>query len=199
MRILPNFVYNFLFVANFTSLDGIYKVLSISSYDALVTDGIDLFKVLYEANGLLEADFESDIDAIRDARIFKLEDVNDPSNLIFMPEFLFVNVPDNSVQKYMRLGIVCDIGIHDNENQVTTLKSEIEQTITAMIGANDNAVVYKISDAWMTETDYAAIVATREANISTVSNSYTDKVALQLEVDRLRTKITYYENLIKSI
>ncbi len=199
MRILPNFIYKFTFIANFNSLDGIYKVLRIDSYSTLLGDGIDLFAVLYEPNSLNVTAFENDLPTIRDNRIFKLVDVADENNIVYIPEHILNSVPDASIQKYIKLGISCNIGIHEDPDAVTTLKSEIEQHIEAMIGETNNALIFKISDEYLTASEYASIEATRAANITTVSNSFTDKAALQLEVDRLRTKIIYYEDLIKSL
>lgn len=199
MRILPNYVYQFSFITSFNSLDGIYKVLRIESYESIVAEGIDLFASLYESNGLTITAFETDIATIRDKRIFKLQSVSDPNVIIFIPEHIQSTIPDVSVQQYMQLGITCNIGIHGDATEVQTLKNEIEQTIAAMIGEANSAVIYKIKDIWLTDSEYATIEANRAANVTTVSNAFTDKVALQLEVDRLRTKIIYYEDLIKSL
>lgn len=199
MRILPNFVYRFSFVADFTALDGVYKVLRIESYESTLSDGVDLFTALYEPSGVALSTFEADLDTIRDKRVFKLSDVNDPSRVVLIPEHLQSILPDASIQQYMSLGLACGIGVHVSSDEVQTLKTEIEQTIAAMIGETNSVVVYKIKDKWMTEADYSAIELARSANITTISNAFTDKVSLQMEVDRLRTKITYYETLLKSL
>ena len=199
MRILPNYVYKFTFQSSFVGLNGIYKVLQITAYEVLLAEGIDLFAILYAENGLDQAAFDVDIATIRDNRILKLQSIANPDVEIYIPEHIQSTVPDASVQKYLTLGIACSIGVHEDVDDVTTLKTEIEQTIEAMIGEQNAALVYTVDDQWLTEAEYAVIDAARAANVSTVSNHYTDKVAALLEIDRLRTKITYYEDLIKTL
>ena len=199
MRILPNYVYKFTFQSNFSGLNGIYKVLQITSYEVLLTEGIDLFAILYADNGLDQTTFDADIATIRDKRILKLQDVSNTDVEVYIPEHIQSTIPNASVQQYMELGIACNIGVHEDVDDVTTLKTEIEQTIEAMIGEQNAAVVYTVDNKWLTAAEYAVIAAARAVNVSTVSNHYTDKVTALLEIDRLRTKITYYEDLIKTL
>ncbi len=196
MRVLPNYVYNFSFKSEFESLDGIYKVLGILSYEELLATGIDLIPQLYTPQSLTEVDFENDLTQIRTSQIFKLQSVDDEGIIQFLPEVHLKNVPDANVQQFLDLAIACKIGVHIDPDTVSTLRSEIQQVIEAMIGEAHTAEIYTVDKKWLTETEFQAIEAARAASITTVSNHYTESVALQLEVDRLRTLIAGYETTL---
>jgi hypothetical protein len=199
MIITPNHVYYFTFKNVFNQLNGIYKVESLLSYSEVLAANINLANVTYKANGATDLDFNNDLDTIRAGKIAKLVLVNDTSTIIYIPEHLFDKIPDGSVQKYYQLGLAVDLGIFSDIDQLSVLKSEIEQIVEAMIGVKNKAVIYTVKNSWMTVDDYKIIDDTRKALVTTVSNHFTDKLALTKQVDSLKTLVKYYEDLLKSI
>ncbi len=199
MRVLPNYVYKFTFKPSFSSLTGVYKVLEITTYDELLGDKVDLFTTLYDANSVDKSIFSVDLPIIKDNVIYKLSDINNPDNIQFIPESLITEIPNADVHNYFSLGIACSLGVHNSIEDVTTIKNEIEQVIAAMIGVDNNAVVYTTDNEWLTESEFQTIEADRATNISTVSNHYTDKVSLQLKINQLTTLVEYYEDTLKSL
>ena len=199
MRTVVDYVYSFKFKSALSALDGIYKVISILSYDELVRLNIDLAATTYSPNSLDDVAFEADMDQIRVGQIVKLESVNDANNVQYIPEHLFSEIPDGSIQKYLRLGLAVDLGTFDDADRVSTIKSEMEQTVAAMVGVNSKALIYTISDTWMSASDYQTIDNIRNVTITQVSNHFTDKMALQRQVDSLKTLIKYYEDTLKAL
>jgi len=199
MLIVPGHVYNFKFKSLLSSLDGIYQVSSLLSYGELIEADIDLLDTTYEAYGLTEEDFENDLDLIRAGKVIKLVSVTDPDSIQFVPEHLLSEVPDGSVQKYYHLGLAIDLGIFDDAEQLTTLKDEIDQLIQAKAGVTNSSLIYSIDDAWMSVADFKSLQDAREVIISDTHNHYTDKLALQKEIARLKTMITYYEDTLKTL
>ena len=199
MRVLPDVVYKFTFTSSFNTLDKIYRVVSILSYEELLNLEVDLFETTYKANGLDEVMFNTDLGAIRSGQIFKLVDVTDESNVQYIPELIIKEVPDQSVQKYLNLGLAVNIGIFDDPAKITTIKSEVEQTLAAMLGTNNNATLYTVKESWLTTDQYVAIDTAREAAITKVDNHYTEKLALQKKVDQLQTLVDYYEATLAAL
>ena len=199
MLIVPDHVYSFKFRSSLSSLDGIYRVDSLLSYAETVSRDIDVFATTYEPNGLSEESFKSELDEIRSGKIVKITSVVDSSNIQHVPEHLFSEIPDGSVQKFLHLGLAIDLGVFGDADQLTTMKSEVEQTVAAMTGVTNNAIVYTVEDSWLTMDQYQALEAIRNLNISRISNHYTDKLLLQKQVDSLKTLIQYYENTLKAL
>jgi len=199
MLVIPDYVYKFTFKSALSVLNGIYRVTGVFSYAELFTLNIDLYKTTYGPNGIAEPVFEADLDIIRLGEIAKLVHIDDPNNIQYIPFHMFAEVPDGSIQRYFQIGIVVDLGIYDNAEQLSTLKSEIEQTVEAMTGIDNNALIYTIKNTWMSIPEYQVIDTTRTNAISRVSNHYVDKKSLQKEVDSLRTKLIHYENALKSL
>lgn len=199
MVIVPNFVYNFTFKNIFSSLDGIYRVESISSYAELLKNNIDVYKLTYKEYGATDDMFRTDLDKIRSGNIAKLISVTDEEFIIYIPEHIFDKIPDGSVQKYLKLGLVITLGIFDNAEDLNTIKSEVDQVVSSMIGIEDKTTIFNVNSVWMTSDNYQTLDNDRNAAITRISNHFTDKQGLLKEIDSLKTKIAYYENLIKSI
>ena len=198
MFITPNYVYAFSFKSALSTLDGIYRVSSIISYADMLSLNLDLYKLIYKPNTLSEDAFKADLNTIRSGKIAKLVSVNDEKIIYYIPEHLFDKVPDGSVQKYYHLGLAVNLGIFDDAELLNTLKTEIDQIIQTVTGVANKTVLYSVKNAWMTTAAYKVIEDERDAQVTRVSNHYTDKLALIKEIDSLKTRIAYYEQLIKA-
>lgn len=196
MVITPNHVYYFTFKTIFATLNAIYRVESITSYAELLANNIDIYKVTYQANGASDDLFKTDLDTIRAGRIVKLKKITNESVVIYIPEHLFDKIPDGSVQRYLKLGLVVKLGIFDNMEDLNVIKSEVDQIVEAMAGTSEQSTIFKVSDSWLTTAEYQAIETVRNANITQISNHFTEKQRLLKEIDSLKTKLKYYEDLL---
>lgn len=199
MVIVPNFVYYFTFKQTLNSLNGIYNVESILSYAEILRTNIDIFKLTYQANSLSSDIFNADLETIRLGKIAKLISVTDTSVVLYVPEHLFDKVPDGSVQKYFQMGLAVDLGIFDDPEQLSVIRSEIEQIVNSMLGTTNKTVIYTVKNIWMTTDAYQEIANDRETKVTRVSNHYTDKLSLIKQVDSLKTKLAYYETALKAL
>lgn len=199
MLIVPNHVYAFSFKSSLSAKDDIYRVESVLSYTEFLKLNLDLFALTYKPNGLTEELFKNDLPQIRDGKVYKLFSMNNSDVIVYAPEHLFAEIPDGSVQKYLHMGLAVDLGVFDDAEHLNIIRSEIEQIITSMLGVPNKAVVYTVNNRWMTREDFAVIDQERNQRITRVRNHYTDKLALMKEVDSLKIKIKYYEDLLKAI
>ena len=199
MLIVPGYAYDFKFKSLLSSLNGIYQVSSLLSYEELINTNVDLFASTYEPLGLDEVAYDSDLNSIREGKTAKLVSVNNPEEIWYVPEHLFDIVPDGSVQRYLHLGLAVDLGVFDDSEQLELLKEEIEQIVQTKVGVSQSAIIYSVKDAWMSKSEFQLIESARLINIEQTNNHYTDKLKLQKEVDRLKTLITYYEDTLKTL
>jgi hypothetical protein len=148
---------------------------------------------------LTQVEFDLDLETIRSSHIFQLVSVNDPNDIIYIPEHLLNKIPDANVQQYLRLGIASVIGTFESMDDVTTIKSEVEQVLESMTGITNNATIYSVKEEWMTSAEYEVIATERANNASRISNFYTDTLELQQQVNQLTTLIGYYEDTFKNL
>lgn len=198
MLVLPNYVYYFNFVTALESLNGIYKVECLLSYSEVLEQGLDIYALTYQPNGLDEAAFKADLDLIRTNKIAKLVSVTDTSKILYIPEKLFSKIPEISVQKYFTMGLAVNLGIIDDSELLGVVKTEVEQVVQSMVGLSAQAVVYTVKENWLTQADFKVIDDARKASVTRVSNHYVDKQKLIKEIDSLKTLIAHYEQLLIS-
>lgn len=198
MLVLPNYVYYFTFVTALESLNGIYKVESLLSYSEVLGQGLDIYALTYQVNGLDEAAFKTDLESIRLNKITKLVSVTDANKILYIPEKLFSKIPEINVQKYLTMGLAVNLGIIDDAELLGVVKTEVEQVVQAMLGVATQAVVYTVKENWMTQAEFKTIDDARKVSITRVSNHYVDKQKLIKEIDSLKTLIAHYEQLLIS-
>lgn len=198
MVIVPNYVYAFTFKSLFSSLNGIYRVESIMSYAELINSNIDLYKITYKANNVSEDIFKTDLDIIRAGKVLKLVLVTNEETIVYIPDYLFDKIPDGSVQKYFKLGLAVTLGIFDNIEDLNNIKDEVDQIISSMTGNTNKTAIFTVKGEYMTTDQYKTIDDARNLAITRISNHYTDKQKLLKEIDSLKTKLKYYEDLLIS-
>ena len=91
-----------------------------------------------------------------------------------------------------------NLGIFNDPELLSTIRNEIEQVLSSMLGVTNNTIIYTVKDKWMTTDEYKDIEDDRNSLISKVSNHYTDKLMLIREIDSLKTRIQYYEHILKT-
>ena len=194
-----NYVYYFTMSSTLSALDGIYRVSSILSYSEMVDQNLDLYELTYKPNSLTEEVFNSDLETVRIEKIMKLISVTDSTIVLYIPEHFFATIPDGSVQKYLQLGLAINLGVFADADQLSSVRSEVEQVVEAMAGVSNKTKVFTVNSTWMTTADYETIDTARKAAITRTSNHFTDKVELVKQVDSLKTLIKYYEDTLKSL
>jgi len=197
--ITPNHVYSFSFISQFDQINGVYKVSSVLSYAETLKLNLDLFALTYKPNSISEETFKTDLDAIRANKVYKLTDINDETIIYYIPEHILSEVPDGNVQKYFHLGLAIDLGVFDDSDQLSVIRTEVDQVIESMLGYPNKTIVYTVDNSWMTPTEYAVIDDARKLAISRVNNHFTDKLALIKQVDSLKTLLKHYENALKAM
>jgi len=185
----------FVFKPIYSSLDGIYVVLNMAKLQTYIDDGVNIIDTYKKAN-LDETQFETDYPNIKDSYFYKLQDVEDEENIIYVTDYFYSKLPNPNVHEYMRLALVYDIGIYNDADKVDWIKNHIKQEILANTGIDIDPELYELSSVWMTEAEYDQIEENRQENITNVNNHYADKLKLIEEVNRLKALVNAYEQTI---
>lgn len=180
------------FISAFQALDGIYTLNSVYTLDDLLELDISLVDTTYAAVGLTENDYQAELDDFKDDDIFKLTHVT-TADVIYIPVSFNLYIPNPNVKPYLKLGLGVEVGIYKEEDTINWIKEQIGQVLTAVAGVEKTPVLFEISKQWLTDGEYADVVAAREAVISLTSNHYVDKQKLIQENTRLKQLIDQYE------
>lgn len=192
-------VYKFSFEEDYQYWNGVYKVVQILSYDEYLENGRTLIDDFYTACGLGEERLATDLPSVRSSSILKLAPPDDSSEQkgCYAP-LCFVNeAPDSNVKKYYKIGMICNIGITENPDDLEFAKKSFVEVIEASMGITPEPIFVTLTNGeWMTETEYQEVLAARDESKKKVINYFSQCKKLEQEVASLKTKLAAYEKVI---
>lgn len=112
---------------------GIFKLEKVMPYFDLVAAGIDLYANLYQRLGIKKDVYASDQTRLTDSLVYKLSDPTDSSIIIYMPQ-IFIKDADPSVDKYSKVLLTIDLGIHADLTQLSDMESILKQVFEKKYG-----------------------------------------------------------------
>ena len=193
--------YKFQFVTGFTSLNDIYNVSSIMSFEEMLTLKIDLVQNIYTKVGKTQTDYNQDVNLFKGNKVYKLILVGkktDPKNptIYYIPEVLIDKIPDYNVKQYPDIVVALRLGPIDNAETIGYIKSILQQQISKMFGIPVSPDIIAVDNIWMTGDDYATLEATRNTTMKETINWYSETVRLQGIIDNLKAIIVTQQDTI---
>lgn len=188
----------FALTTKFASLDGVYEVVSLGSFDDLIASGVDFVAKLYTPAGLAQADYIADYATYVGGVVCQVSPVSDSSTTYYFPEAILQLVPDPTVQKYQKVYIAALLGEFQDTSKYLWLKGEIDALISSVTGTTNQTrfMANPDNDVWLTQEEYDVIDAARKANIQAVNPIYLQlqnalalNTALQARVAALESAI----------
>ena len=195
------------FIPAFAALDGIYTLISRTTYEIAVAEGINFYTDLYAQVGKTQSDLSADDPNYAGSVVLKLqnvtkkvdEDAGEVPIVIYVPVPILDAVPDPMVRRYGRYAIAINIGLIDDQDSIDWIQGHLQNIATCVTGTTSEVQIYEIGNQWMTEAEYGVIEQEREARIQQITTHYA-MLQQQLEINQqLKTKIRYYEDLITTM
>lgn len=157
----------FTFTQNFASLDGIYRVIATSTFKDSVSSGVDFIEKLYTPAGLSATDFNNDYVTYLSDRVVILESVIDASIVYYVPETVFLGVPDPTIREYYPLVLIVNLGVQKNTQRVLPVMDSITDIVRSSIGSTDpvRLITSEQNKSYLTDTEYQILEDARAANI----------------------------------
>lgn len=119
----------------------VYTVASIKSFDNIIDSGIDVYKEIYEPNGLTEEDFTK---AYTNGKVNIIELIDETGKYFNVPSDYFLSVPDINGVLYRDKMLVADLGYLPDNYEFSELKKIITDVIRLNVGVD---VETKVVDA----------------------------------------------------
>lgn len=203
MSIHINTVYNFKFgtsegMDSYTSLNGIYKVLDIYSYQRILNEDVDLYTLTFSKVNVSKETFETEIIKYTGDNFYMLQSVLD-EDIICIPDSLIIGYPSPDVKEYPKLMLSVDLGVFDAPETVLMLENIIKETIVKTIGAEitDGTEVEPVDPKvsvvvylkeWMSCSDYVKIRQERKAVLQAQWEGDTSEIGRSLYARYVKTK-----------
>ena len=193
-------VYKFIFQNGYHAQNGIYRLAKLSEYDEYLTESGDLLRDFYEPNGKTDTELNADLPKIRASKIMKLVNpetiVGEETDAVFAPLCFLLATPDYNVKRYPNIAVVSNIGIAEDTKDYDFVCERITEAVESTLGISPNPKIVILKYQWMTEQEYADIVANRDHSKRKYENYYAATIRLEKEVQSLNTIINEYEKLI---
>lgn len=192
-------VYKFTFQAGYDAQNGTYRLVKLMSYDEYLNDGGDLLTDFFEPNGKTDTELNADLNKIKASKIMKLIDPADTSTdpvATFAPLCYLESSPDYHIQKYTKFGVLAYVGTTRDPSDLDYMKDSLVEQIEATLGITPDPKFVAVGEEWLTDTEYAEIVASRDETKKKTTNYFSENKRLQAKVSSLQTIIKEYEKLI---
>lgn len=191
-------IYNFKFQTGYTKFDGVHKVVKIMTYAEYVSDGGDIFNDFYQPNQKTQEDLNNTIDGVMANDILKVIQPNYDTieETIYIPTYFLEETPDYNVSKYHKFGIVANVGVIGDPNNLNFMKDNITEAFESVLGITPDISFVALEEKWLTDAQYQEILAERDENKKKSYSYYKENLRLQKQLSQANTKINEYERLI---
>lgn len=191
-------IYNFKFQQGYEYFNGVHKVVKVMTYEEYVNDGHNIVTDFYEPNGKTEEDVASTINGVIANDILKLvqPSIEDIERVIYVPTFLLEETPDYNVSKYHKFGIVANVGIIGDPDNLGFMKTNLIEACESVLGITPDISFVTLEEKWLTDEQYQAILAERDQSKMKNYNYYSENLRLQKQISQANTKLNEYERII---
>ena len=192
-----NTISDYQFTTGFTSLNGIYTLVELLTYNQAVAQGVDFVANLYTPAGLSSTQYTTDASNYLNDTVLVLQSVNTtPTVTLYVPGSLLAMIPDSMVSCYNKLAIGVNLGVFADQTTLNWIITEINNILSSALGVTNPAVLYSLGTTYMRVSDYNTLVATREAAATGYNTTYQQLQEQIQENTNLQTLLTYYKNTL---
>lgn len=185
------------FITKFQSLDEIYTLTKLSSFQTVVDEGVDFYKTLYEPLGLTKEQLAADYGAYQSDTIATLVTVNNETQTTYhIPNSILAEIPDPYVQEYLSIYTAIDLGYIDVPSKLDWFRTEIEELAKSVTGTTETTNMFLSTKKWMPISDYEAYDEQRKERIKKVIPLKTAIVKRDQQIVQLKDQIRQYQDAI---
>ena len=201
MHVELGWTYKFKFITGFESLNNIYTVVKIYSYDEFLAEGLTLID-LYTSVGKDADDLENDLLTeeynYTTQEIYKLRHPEYYDSVIYVPEGIISEIPNFNIKKYSNVAVAMNLGVYPGDETFSAIREIMSEHMESQLGYADTADLITIGHVWLTDQEYSNLQAEREVNKKNVINYFSECKNLRESNTKLNSIIDNYEKLFKS-
>lgn len=196
-----NKIYYIQCIPQFEDLNGVYEIVQKKNYAELIREGIDIVAHCYSKVGLTQQDWQADAANMQDETFYKLEYPGDTSNrfFIWLPDSKIASYPDSNVFRYKKLMLMTDLGIFDNEDDLSSTVSTLKELLATNLGIVSEPRVSAYGDIWLSKQQYEDIENIRETASGEVVNCVSENKKLINQLSKANARIAALEDLVAAL
>jgi hypothetical protein len=160
-----NAVCSYAFTQNFASLNGIYTLEDVTSFNEAVANGVNFIADLYTPAGLAASQFTTDAPTYVKDAVLHLLPKNSTQVPLFVPASVLNSIPDPMVSCYNNLAIGIQLGLFEDPDQLTWVIAELNQLLGSAVGTTSGPVtLFSLGTEFLRVVDFDTRQAEREAS-----------------------------------
>lgn len=192
-----NTVCAYTFTTRFASLNSIYTLAEILSFNEAISKEIDFVANLYAPAGLPATQYTTDAGGYINDSILLLIPTDTTKKTIYAPSSILAAIPDPMVGCYNNLAIGVSLGLFSDPTAVTWILAELNNIIGSVTGVVTPEIkLYSLGTKYMRVSDYESLLATRAAAQTAYATMYQQlqaQIALTTTSQNLNR---YYQNTL---
>ena len=158
----------------------VYKVYAIESIKKQEADGIVVKDIIYDRQGLLEADYEYDLE--NDIPIVTL--ITEAEQFFYIPARFIANMPEATGVYYKQKAIVLNVGFIKDDLDIDFVAEEASDLVRTLLGVEVDTVIQELSGNLL--VSYEENDANEKIRLGNIKNKTT-----------CRAKLETYKNLLE--
>ena len=157
-----------------------------------------LVEDFFQPCGRSEQEILVEYETVSKSKILKLEHVNnlDIKDPYYVPLAYIQETPDHRVKQYFDIGVISSLGITEEPEDLDFAIAALTEQFEAAMGITPDPYFVTTQEMWLTEADYKAVLAERDAAKKKVINYYSECKRLQEVIIRMKTTIASYEEIM---
>lgn len=177
-----NTVSAYQFTTEFESLNGIYTLVELITYNQALATGVNFMTSLYTPAGLTQANYTTDAPSYVNDTVLVLTSINNPTApTLYVPQSVLALMPDSMVGCYNNVAIGVSLGLFNDQNAINVAISEINSVLEGLLGISNPAVIFSLGSQYMKVGDFDNLVAARVA-AATGYNTLYEQLQAQIKL-----------------
>ena len=158
----------------------VYKVYAIESIKKQEADGVEVKDIIYDRQGLLEADYEYDLE--NDIPIVTL--ITEAEQFFYVPARFIANMPEATGIYYKQKAIVLNVGFIKDDLDIDFVAEEASDLVRTLLGVDVDTAIQELSGNLL--ISYEENDANEKIRLGNIENKIT-----------CRAKLETYKNLLE--
>jgi len=153
------------------------------TFEEMISRGLDPVKMVYEPVGLTDTEYQADVAA--GAHVITL--LSETQKPLYVPDTYIESYPNMGVVPHSWVVLTVSMGMLPDSYDLTRAVNAVKRAVSDDTGVESDVTIATapVTQA-ITQEQYVENTAARNAAIVNRSTDYTDKLALQAQVDQLK-------------
>jgi hypothetical protein len=201
--------YKLVFESAYSALDGVYKAVEVTTWDELISQGVNLMDSFYSKAGLSNDDLQADLTNTNALDTPLTQDTfvkfTTPDGCVTEMSYTWVPLsklkmyPDSSVSNYKKLILTANLGVIDDPDTLTVVRDILNMELETRVGIQNCVQIAAYANVWLTEYELNTINSARDSIKTETTNVWSQNVELTNAITKLQSEKAALEEIIRNL